>query len=312
MPIFRVEEDKLIIAQETNVELEKHLETWIENSPGAVIQDELVLWIDRQPSAQDEEGTIFPDLLGVDAEGNLVVVEFKRGRTPREVVAQLLEYAAWANEQPDEQIHGIAKTYFENRAEFRGKTFPEAFKEVFDVPETDELPPLKRKLRLFVVAEEIHPRVAHVCRFLRTSYKMDVSCIGVSKFQTESGDEIISTEIKVGDEEIVAPKMRQQRTSRTSLWSGDKPADQVVWEAVKEFINGDANATFTLKDIERAVSKKHPDFNMRTVRNWIRGGCVNFRTRRDYPKDENRYWWVERGKYRLYDSEKDKETADNE
>ena len=32
MPIFRLEGDKLIIAQETNVELEKHLEIWIENS----------------------------------------------------------------------------------------------------------------------------------------------------------------------------------------------------------------------------------------------------------------------------------------
>ena len=78
MPIFRLEDDTLIIAEETNVELEQHIEIWIENSPWAVIQDELVLWIDRQASAQDEEGTIYPDLLGVDSEGNLVIVEFKR------------------------------------------------------------------------------------------------------------------------------------------------------------------------------------------------------------------------------------------
>jgi len=74
MPIFRVEEDTLIIAQETNVELEQHIEIWIENSPWAVIQGELVLWIDRQASAQDEEGTIYPDLLGVDSEGDLVLL----------------------------------------------------------------------------------------------------------------------------------------------------------------------------------------------------------------------------------------------
>ena len=309
MPIFRLEEDKLIIAQETNVELEQHLEIWLENSPWAVIQNELVLWIDRQPSAQDEEGTIFPDLLGVDSEGNLVVVEFKRGRTPREVVAQLLEYAAWASELSAEQIHETADAYFEKRDEFRGKTFPDAFREAFDMPETDELPPLNQKLRLFVVAEEIHPRVAHVCRFLRTSYKMDVSCIAVSKFQTESGDEIVSTETKVGEEEIITSKTWQQRTSRTSRWSGDKPVDQVTWEAVQEFTAraGNPNATFTLKNIEQVVSEKYPDLaKSDSVRNRIRGSCVNFEKRHTYPIGENRYWLVKRGIYRLYNPEKDK------
>lgn len=313
MPIFRLEEDKLIIASETDLELESHLENWLENSPWAVIQDELVLWIDRQASAQDEEGTIFPDLLGVDLEGNLVIVEFKRGKTPRSVVAQLLEYAAWANELPPEQIHEIADAYFEKRDEFKGKTFSEAFREVFDIPETDELPPLKRKLRLFVIAEEIQPRVANVCRFLRTSYKMDVNCIAVSKFRTESGDEIVSTETKVGEEEIITSKTWQQRTSRTSRWSGDKPVDQVTWEAVQEFTKGDPNATFTLRDIEKILSEKYPDLaESNRPRNRIRGSCVNFGKRHTYSIGEDRYWWVKKGVYRLYDPEKDKVESNGE
>ncbi len=74
MPIIKLEGDdiykaELIIAQETNLELESYLKDWLENSPWALIQDELILWIDRQPSARDEEGTVYPDLLGVDAEG---------------------------------------------------------------------------------------------------------------------------------------------------------------------------------------------------------------------------------------------------
>lgn len=82
MPIFRLEGDKLIIAQETNVELEQHLEIWLENSPWAVIQDEIILWIGRQKSATVEDGTIVPDLLGIDAAGNLVIVELKRNQAP--------------------------------------------------------------------------------------------------------------------------------------------------------------------------------------------------------------------------------------
>lgn len=306
MPIFRLEEDRLVVAKKTSIEFESHLEDWFENSPTVVIQDEL-LWIGRQTSAADEERTIFPDLFGVDSKGNLVIVELKRSRTPREVVAQLLEYAAWASELSDAQIHEIAKDYFKTREEFQEKTFDDAFREAFDMSDDDEIPLLNQKLRLFIVAEEISGQIIRVCQFLRTSYKMAIGCIAVSKFQTESGDEIVSTEIKVGDEEIVTSKKQHQRMSQTSRWSGDKlEQKQVVWEAVQEFTSRDPNTTFAPADIDKAVENRYSDFPVYTVRKWIRGGCVNFPKRSDYPESEDKYWWVERGKYRLYNPEKDK------
>ena len=97
MAIFRLnlEDDnlhnaELIIAKETNIKLESYLESWLENSPWALVEGEPILWVGRQTSANVEESTIFPDLLGVDSEGNLVIVELKRGKAPRDVVAQLL------------------------------------------------------------------------------------------------------------------------------------------------------------------------------------------------------------------------------
>lgn len=282
MPIFRLQNDKLVIAQETDLELESHLEDWLENSPPALAQ-EPILWIGRQTSASIEESTIFPDLLGLDAEGNLIIVELKRDEAPREVVAQLLEYAAWANELSEQQIQEIAEDYFENGEEFKGKHFQDVFKDVFDIPDTDEVPPLNRNLRLYIVAGSIPAGVARVCRFLRTSQGMDINCINISIYQTEESDEVIvSMETKVGDENVVVTKAKRR--------SGEKLTDQMVWEAVQAFTNGDANVEFTLKDIERVVSEKHPDFNVERVRNWIRGGCVNFRTRRNYPICEDRYW----------------------
>ena len=173
------------------------------------------------------------------------------------------------------------------------------------MPETDELPPLNRQLRLFVVAEEIHPRVARVCRFLRTSYKMDVSCISVSKFQTESGDEIVSTETKVGGEEIVTPKTRQQQTSQNSRWSGDKGVRDVVWEAVQEFTGGDVNVEFAPKDIIALALEKYPDFNKNTVTLQLGAWCPNAKAFRSHSGKYKYYWKVGTGRYRLYNPEKD-------
>ena len=302
MPIFRLEEDRLIIAQETDIELERHLEDWFKNSPWALIQDEDVLWIDRQTSAQGEEGTIFPDLLGVDSEGNLVIVEFKRGRTPRDVVAQLLEYAAWANELSAERIHEIADAYFEKRDASSGKTFPEAFREVFDIHEIDELPPLNRKLRLFVVAEEIHSRVARVCRFLRTSYKMDVSCIAVSKFQTESGGEIVSTETKVGDEDV---------PFSTPSGSDYPPLREVVLKVIEELTHGNTDIEFAPREVKRRALEKHPGIRVAAVNYNIRIYTVNQSAFDAIPIEERRYWCLRPGVYRLYDSERDR-LEDNE
>ena len=321
MPLFRLEKSdeddmskaELVIAQETNLELEKHLENWLENSPRQTLAQEDFLWIGRQTSVTDEGGTIFSDLLGVDSEGNLVIAELKKGRTPRDVVAQLLDYAAWANGLSESQIRDIAETYFETRGVFQGKTFDDAFREVFDMPDTDELPPLKQKLRLFVVAEEIQPRVTSVCRFLRTSHGMDISCIAVSIFQTELGEVVVSTETIVGDEDFAVPKTQQQeRPSSPPRPPSDHPVDQVTWEAVQEFTAGDRKVTFTLRDIEQILSKKYPDLaKSSSPRNRVRGSCVNFQSRRNYPKGEDRYWLVKKGVYRLYDPKNDKvEKAD--
>ena len=295
MPIFILRDNILAMAQQVRIERESDIEDWVENSPLALIQDEFILWIDRQPSAQDEEGTIFPDLLGVDSEGNLVIVEFKRGRTPRSVVAQLLEYAAWANELPAEQIHEIGNAYFERRDEFRGTTFPEAFREVFDVPENDELPPLKRKLRLFVVAEEIQPRVVLVCQFLRTSYKMDVSCITVSKFQTESGDEIVSIKTVVGGEDI------------SSSTAPDYPSlREIVLEVVEELTRRNTNVEFTPIAVKRRISEKYPGIRVAAVNYNIRIYTVNQTRFDNIPIEERKYWCLRQGTYRLYDPERDR------
>ena len=42
------------------------------------------------------------DLLAINRDGNLVVIELKRDKTPRDIVAQTLEYGAWVRELDDD------------------------------------------------------------------------------------------------------------------------------------------------------------------------------------------------------------------
>ena len=313
MPLFRLEGDgadaRLVAAKEKDIELESQLESWLENSPWALGQDEPILWIDRQTRASGDDGIIRPDLLGVDYEGNLVIVELKRDRTPREVVAQLLEYAAWGNELDEEQIEAIAEEYFQTRDELRGRTLSDVFTDTFEV---DEVPPLNRGLRLFIVAQRIPDRILKVCQFLRDSHDMDINCIVVSTFETESGDVLVTTEAKVGGEEIASVKVLRRATPQIR-WSDDRLGKRdVVLEAAREFTDGNTNVEFSPKELYEHVREKYPDFNRGTLYGQLTAACPNAPSHIYHSGDYKYYRWVRRGVYRLYDPERGEDPEDEE
>src|SRR5262249_42926698 len=53
----------------------------------------------------DWDGRI--DLLAIDQEGNLIVIELKRNKTPREILAQALDYGSWVRNLKSDSIASI-------------------------------------------------------------------------------------------------------------------------------------------------------------------------------------------------------------
>jgi hypothetical protein len=201
MGLFRLQvsgndlaQGQLIEASRTTLDLEQHLENWLERSPGALAGESL-LWIVRQTSAAVEDQTLFPDLIGIDRDGNLVIVELKKGRAPRDVIAQLLECAAWAHDLSEAQIVVLASSYLAVHGENAAKSGAECFCETFEL---EAMPALNQALRLFIVAEDIPRSVAWVCRFLRMSQGMDITCLEVSTYHTSADDVLVSVDPVVG------------------------------------------------------------------------------------------------------------------
>lgn len=289
---------RLVTAREVGIELECYMESWLENNPDALVQDEFILWIGKQVSAATEHSTIYPDLLGLDAEGNLVIVELKRGQAPREVVAQLLEYAAWATELDDEQIAAVARDYFQTRDELQGKTLKKVFTETFEV---DEVPPLNRRLRLFVVARDIPPAISGVCRFLRSKHGMDINCVTISVFQTESEERIVGIE---GGGTPSSPAFNST--------SDPRPRSELVKEAVVELTRGSTSVEFTVENVIERALENNPDCPPNTVRGRMIADTVNNCARRHFGTTKDYYWQVRRGVYRLYAPEHDEVPEDCE
>ncbi len=72
------------------------------------------------------------DLLAIDAEGSLHLLELKRDKTPRDVVAQVLDYGSWVSTLSREDVIDIANRHL-------SQPFEAAFEDVFGGAPPDEL-----------------------------------------------------------------------------------------------------------------------------------------------------------------------------
>lgn len=88
--------------------LEKQIETAVEKAPSAFLGMDVLL-IGRQ--VRTDRGIV--DLLGVDRDGNVVIIELKRYDTPREIVSQAISYRShFRKAVTAEHLGRIAENYF--------------------------------------------------------------------------------------------------------------------------------------------------------------------------------------------------------
>src|SRR6266550_3660651 len=105
MRLWQVEGGSLEPIAPTSLNQEQRLEDWIEKDPGILGMSLAV--IGRQVPTPFG-GRV--DLLALDSEANCVIIELKRARTPREVVAQLLDYASWVADLTFDEIDHISQS----------------------------------------------------------------------------------------------------------------------------------------------------------------------------------------------------------
>jgi len=208
MPIYKLHESGKFVPFEPTPfpDLEKILEDWIENNPHLLLEGEDLAIFARQPRTGFGK---YLDLLGVDQTGATVIVELKRGETPRDVVAQTLEYASWVDSLTFDQLDELAREYAEKRtisangiADIYRRTFSDQLEDAEDQgPEVTERITFNNRQRLVIVAERISDEVEHTLRYLRTRFGADVCGVEFSVHRSGS-DTIISTTTVVGREHV--------------------------------------------------------------------------------------------------------------
>ena len=179
---------------------ESVLEEWLESNPGGILEDGPLLIIGRQVHTNLGK---WIDLLGVDREGNVVVVELKRDRTPRDVIAQALEYAAYAARLDVRELEGILREYHDNELLSLSGHHREYF-------QPTEAVAFNKDQRIVIVGQQVTQEIRQTALFLG-SKGLQVTCVEFTFFQDPDGGRLLSQEIVV--EGVHAKPGRTRKTA---------------------------------------------------------------------------------------------------
>ena len=180
------------------------LEQWIEDwlADDVSVLDPSLLVIGRQVRTSFG-GAI--DLLCMDGDGNLVVVELKRGQTPRDVTSQALEYSSWVKGLEYDDITGIAAAY----PGIVGGLEP-AFLEKYG----SELPgELNQGHRTLIVAESVDASTDRIVGYL-AEMGVPINAVTLQHFEEADGRELLAQVY------LIEPEKVQARARGTSARSG--------------------------------------------------------------------------------------------
>jgi hypothetical protein len=184
--------------------LEQQLEDMIVEDPSLVGLDLLI--VGRQvPTTYG--GLI--DVLGVDEDARVHVLELKRDRTPRGVVAQALDYGSWAQ---DVALEDISERY----AEAYDEPFDEAFANRFGKPLPDVFNPDQQ---LTIVASELDPASDRIVEYLAENYGVPINAVFFRHFHDEDRHYLARTWL-LAPEEAAAAKGRTTRRGKVRPWNG--------------------------------------------------------------------------------------------
>jgi len=149
----------------------------------------------------------------------------KRDKTPRDIVAQILDYASWVSALSTKRIHEIASDKLGQRLET-------AFREKFDAPLPETL---NGSHNMVIVASEFDASSKRIVEYLAEQHGIGINTAFFNVFE-ENGEQLLATDWLMDQQEVV-----ERAVSRKSLpWTGyyyvNAGHDDVRdWEDMREF-----------------------------------------------------------------------------
>jgi len=180
--------------------LEKQIEDILVESNLKPLYGQELLVIGRQIQTKTKK---ILDILAIDLDGQLIVVELKRGSAPRETIAQIIDYASWLNKLSERDIE---KIFRENN---NNKSLSEEFRRFYetDFEKGDDIV-------LFLFANSFPEEVKNAADYL-SEKGVSISCMEYDIFGEPDKEMFLYAKEIAGEESGEAPTTRIKDISPT-------------------------------------------------------------------------------------------------
>jgi hypothetical protein len=198
--LWKVQSGQLAEVATASPKSESIVEDWIADDPSILGLDLLVI---ARQFTTDFGGRI--DLLGVDRAGDLTLIEMKRDRTPREVIAQTLDYGSWVNGLTTPRLHSIANAYLK-------RPLSEAFLQKFDqnIPET-----LNSSHNLLIVASGFDVSSKRIVEYLAETHGVSINTAFFSYFH-DGVNEFLASDFLMDQDQVI----ERSEAKTKAPWTG--------------------------------------------------------------------------------------------
>ena len=187
--LWEISQEQLKEINQSKLDLESRLETWLDNDISILADDLLV--IGKQVSTDYGDKL---DLLCMDRNGDLAIVELKKDKTAREVIAQALNYASWVKDLSNERVTEIANGYLLTK---NGSNLENAFRDKF----SSELPDLlNAQHNIIIVAAQIDSSSERIIKYLSETYGVRINVATFQYFRESSGRELLARKFLIDTE----------------------------------------------------------------------------------------------------------------
>ena len=213
--LWKVESDDVIKISKEPLDYEHRLEKWL-------IEDITIL---SQNLAVIGSQVVSPygkkiDILAINSSGDLVIIEFKRNKPNREVIAQVLDSATWIKDLCYDELTNILNTYgkseYKDIEEFFTATFNKKAKEIG----------LNSDHQMIIVGSEIDESTVRIINYLaKEPYYLNINAVNFNYYRDSNGNEFLAQSYVLPENNIIeggANKRKRAKSVIVTLFESGK------------------------------------------------------------------------------------------